>query len=272
MSSTRTLTEGTLSTGMPFLRLGQGPPLVVLPGLSADNANPTGVVRRMVVGWARPFAEHFTVYRVGRRSGLERGTTMSDIAADHAAVIERDIGEPVMLHGTSTGGTVALQLAIDRPDLVRRVVLGAAACRLSPNGRAVMEEVSQRIWDGDIRGASALMAESLAPRGLAYAARGAGWAIGGRYDADGLADMVITIDAENVFDAEPDLDRIQAPTLVLGGTADVFYSSVLFRRTAHGIPQGRSVIFPGKTHASVAGSKVAAGVALGFLIGGDQLR
>jgi pimeloyl-ACP methyl ester carboxylesterase len=106
------------------------------------------------------------------------------------------------------------------------------------------------------------------PRGLAYVARGMGWVMRGTFTADDPSDMLITIAAEDAFDAEPRLGRVQAPTLVLGGSADKFYSADLFRRTAAGIPQGRAVIFPGKSHVHVAGSKVAAGMALGFLIGG----
>jgi hypothetical protein len=41
----------------------------------------------------------------------------------------------------------------------------------------------------------------------------------------------------------------------------------LFRRTAAAIPDGRVVLFPGKSHMYVAGSALPAGVALGFLIG-----
>ena len=57
---------------------------------------------------------------------------MSEIAADYARAIEDDLGEPAYLHGTSSGGSMSLQLAVDRPELVRRLVLAAAACRLSP--------------------------------------------------------------------------------------------------------------------------------------------
>jgi hypothetical protein len=66
-------------------------------------------------------------------------------------------------------------------------------------------------------------------------------------------------------------EGVQAPTLVLGGGADGFYSEQLFRLTAAGIPQGRrAVILPGRSHAYVSASKVTAGIALGFLIGGDR--
>jgi pimeloyl-ACP methyl ester carboxylesterase len=94
-----------------------------------------------------------------------------------------------------------------------------------------------------------------------------GWVMGG-FTPDNQDDMLVTIAAEDSFDAEPHLSRVQAPTLVLGGTADAFYSRDLFERTAAGLPQGRAVVFPGRSHVSVAGSKVAAGIALGYLVGG----
>ncbi len=40
-----------------------------------------------------------------------------------AAAIEDELGEPVFPTGTSTGGSVALQLASDRPELVRALVV-----------------------------------------------------------------------------------------------------------------------------------------------------
>ena len=66
---------------------------------------------------------------------------MAEMAADYAGAIEHDIGEPAFVHGTSTGGSLALQLAIDSPDLVKRVVVSAAACRLSEDGRRVQPEL-----------------------------------------------------------------------------------------------------------------------------------
>ena len=135
--------EGTFGNGVPYLRTGHGPVLLVAAGLTTEHASPKGTARRASLTWAEPFAHHFTVYLVNRRPGLPAGTSMADLAADYAAVIEDDLGEPVLLHGTSTGGSVALQLAVDRPTLVRRLVVAAAACRLSPQGRSVMAEVAR---------------------------------------------------------------------------------------------------------------------------------
>jgi pimeloyl-ACP methyl ester carboxylesterase len=262
------VTEGRLTAGLPYLRLGQGPPLVMAPGLSAEHANPAGLMRRVSLSSAGPFARHFTVYLANRKAGLAPGSTMSDIAGDYAKAIEDDIGGPVALHGTSTGGSVALQLAIDHPHLVRRLVLAAAACRLSPHGRQMQAEVARLVEAGEPRRALALVAESLAPGPLRRPAGALAWLFGRSWTAKDPADMLITIAAEDAFDAEPGLHRVQAPTLVVGGSADPFYSEDLFRRTAAGIPDGRAVIFPGKGHLSAAGSKAAANIGLGFLLGG----
>jgi pimeloyl-ACP methyl ester carboxylesterase len=258
-------TEGHLSTGVPFLRVGQGPPLLVASGLTGEHANPTGMRRRMSLLWTAPFAEHFTVYLVNRRVGLEPGVTMAELAADYAGAIERDIGGPVFVHGTSTGGSVSLQLAIDHPGLVQRMVLAASACRLSPQGRRVQAQVARLIQVGDRRRAAGLLFGTLVPGLLAYPARGVGWLAGNHVEAG--PDMLATIAAEDSFDAEPELCRVTAPTLVLGGTADPFYSEDLFRRTATGIGGGEVVILPDKSHGYVGGSKVTAGIALGFLLG-----
>jgi pimeloyl-ACP methyl ester carboxylesterase len=260
------VSEGSFSTGVPYLRLGHGPPLLVASGLTAEHANPTGMWRRSSLSWAAPFAAHFTVYLVNRKPGLLPGATLADLAADYADTIERDLGQPVHLHGTSTGGSIALQLASDRPELVERLVVAVAACRLSARGREVQAELLRLTEAGDARKALAYLAGTQVSRPFAPAARGLGWALGGSFIASDPSDMLITLAAEDVFDVEARLDRIQAPTLVLGGTRDAFYSEDLFRRTADGVPGGQVVLFPGKSHVHVAGSKVAAGIALGFLL------
>jgi pimeloyl-ACP methyl ester carboxylesterase len=262
------VTEGVFSTGVPYLRTGEGPPLLMASGLTSEHVNPTGVWRRMALSWVAPFAEHFTVYLANRRPGLESGTTMADLAADYAGGIRHDIGEQTHVHGTSTGGSIALQLAIDHPDLVGRLVVSAAACRLSEEGRRVQRELLRLTEAGDARGVGAFLMGTMAPGPLTYPARGLGWLAGRMFASEDPSDNVAVLRAEDAFDAEADLGHIRASTLVLGGTTDAFYSEELFQRTGDGIPDGRAVLFPGKTHMYVAGSAVPAAVALGFLVGG----
>jgi len=77
--------------------------------------------------------------------------------------------------------------------------------------------------------------------------------------------MLVTNAASIAFGAE--LHRVRAPTLVMGGSADPYYSEELFRLTATGIPGGQAVIFPGKGHLHASACPAAASIGLGFCAG-----
>src|SRR3712207_2271248 len=154
--------DGMLKGGLPCLSFGEGPPLVVFPGLGMTNANPTGFQRWGEVRLLAPLARSFTVYRVGRRVGLKRGTTMVDLANDYAGALEEEFGGPVDVLGISTGGSLALQLAADRPGLVRKLVVAGAAYRLSEHGREFQRRVAQLAAAGDRRAMSQMQAPDVA--------------------------------------------------------------------------------------------------------------
>ena len=54
--------------------------------------------------------------------------------------------------------------------------------------------------------------------------------------------------AEDVHDFRDRLDEITAPTLVIAGTDDPFYTEALFRETAVGIPGAKLILYPGMGH------------------------
>jgi hypothetical protein len=56
------------------------------------NANPAGFQRWGELRLLAPLARAFTVYRVGRRVGLEPGMTMTDLANDYAKALEDEFG------------------------------------------------------------------------------------------------------------------------------------------------------------------------------------
>ena len=85
---------------------------------------------------------------------------------------------------------------------------------------------------------------------------------------DDPGDMLVTLDAEDVFNLEADLPCITAPTLVIGGTKDVFYSRELFEGTARGVQDGRVHLFEGWGHGRTCQSSATWNITLGFLLAG----
>jgi pimeloyl-ACP methyl ester carboxylesterase len=265
-------TVGFLYDDVPYLKMGEGPPLVMVQGLSPEHAVPKGWERRMVHSLVTPLARHFTVYAVTRKRGLEPGESMSDIAGHLARAIEHDIGEPVSLQGTSTGGSVVLQLAVDRPDLVRRLVVTASAYRLGRRGRWEQAEMARLTRARDGTEAWAFLMTSQAPRPLQGPLRPLARLAVGSMAPDDPTDMLVTLDAEDVFDVEADLPRITAPTLVIGGSRDPFYPRQLFEGTAAGVPDGRVHIFEGWGHMRTCVSRATTNLTLGFMLAGTPIR
>ena len=59
---------------------------------------------------------------------------------------------------------------------------------------------------------------------------------------------MITIEAEDKHDFKDRLAEIKAPTLVVAGDKDPFYTEALFRETAAGIPNASLILYPGQGH------------------------
>ncbi len=239
---------------VPFFELGSGAPLLFVAGLAPETGVEAAGTVQMNAALLRPFAKHRRVLFVNRRSGLPRGMTMAELADEHADAI-RSLGVgPVDVAGISTGGSIAQQLAADHPDVVDRLVLLSTACRLGPEGRDLQRRGAARIRGGALRQALAVMAAGTVPprRGQIPAAALA-WLAGPRLMAGGddLGDMATTIEAEDAFDLASCASAIRAPTLLLVGSEDRFYSPELFAETARLIQGSRLRVLDGRGHITV---------------------
>ncbi len=275
----RTSHTGTLA-GLPCLLVGppDAPPLAILPGLSPEHAIGEGPVARAELSLADAFAGRFRVTWLVRRPGMADGNgaappTMADVAAEHAAALREAFGKrPVDVMGISTGGSIALQLAADHPDVVRRLVLVSAAARLGEVGRAEQRALAKRVLAADRRGAFARLVGDTVPDPLPWAdgraaalhARLAalarpplaavGWALGPLLwpRAGDMRDMAALIAAEDAYDVRARLHDVRAPTLVVHGGRDPYYDVGAFEQTARGVLDGRLVRFARRGHGTVA--------------------
>jgi pimeloyl-ACP methyl ester carboxylesterase len=257
---------GMLSGGIPYLAVGEGPPLVMVQALTSAHEVPHGMERRMVLSMTRPWAGHFRVHVVNRKQGLAPDASMSDIAGHLATAIDVDVGGPVLLTGTSTGGSVALQLAVDRPDLVRALVVVSSAYRLGPRGRKMQQDLARLTRAGDAAGGWAGLMTAMMPTPLQGPLHPLARVMARSMAPDDPSDMLVTLDAEDTFDVGDQLDRITAPTLVIGGAKDVLYTRELFEQTAARVKDGRAHIYPGWGHGRTSTSSATANLALGFFL------
>jgi pimeloyl-ACP methyl ester carboxylesterase len=81
------------------------------------------------------------------------------------------------------------------------------------------------------------------------------------------SDAIKTIEAEDKHEFAARLHEIVAPTLVVAGDQDAFYSERLFRETATGIPNGQLILYEGMRHPA-SGKQFGSDV-LNFLLAGS---
>jgi len=249
--SRRRPASGYFRSGLPFNRLGHGPrPLVVVQGLLFENKPQP----RFALGPYAFLGDRYTVFIVLRRPGMPQGYAMRDMAGDVATTIREAFGGPVDVIGVSTGGSIVQHLAADHPDVVRRLVIHSSAYTLSPPAKQlqlrVAELAGQRRWTE----ASELLVDAVVPRrGIPVRARPLiVWPVSRLLSWSSRradpSDLIVTIEAEDAHDFRDRLAEIAAPTLVVAGADDPFYTEALFRETAAGIPGARLVLYPGMGH------------------------
>jgi pimeloyl-ACP methyl ester carboxylesterase len=150
--------EGLLGGKLPFMAIGRGEPLVFIPTVEPRSGNLQGIARWAELRTLKTYAARYKVYVVGRDPRRNRYTNMFDYTHQYAEAINATFGVPVYVLGISTGGSLALALAIEHPEVVKKLVLLATACRLGPMGKKAQHASFSFLKQGDPGRAAAALA------------------------------------------------------------------------------------------------------------------
>jgi pimeloyl-ACP methyl ester carboxylesterase len=127
---------------------GDGPPILLIPP-AGSTASTWGALVSDLAGVGRVIAYDRRGYS---RSGGEVVRSASVHTLDAAAVLETLEAGPAVTVGTSAGATIALDLAVRRPDLVRAVVVHEAAWRAlrhpDASGLGALARMQRLAWRG----------------------------------------------------------------------------------------------------------------------------
>src|SRR3954449_8117588 len=225
---------------------GDGPPLLLLHGayMTADMMAPLArglaATRRVIV----PEAEGH-----GRTRDADRPLSYEQMADDTAA-LARTLGlESVDVVGYSMGGGTALRLAMQHPDLVRRLVVASASYRydgMPAEAIAMFPSMTPEMFAGSP------MEEAyrrLAPNPEGFPE---------------LVEKLKRLDTTDFAWPEEDVRGIAAPTMIVLGDSDgvrLEHAVELFRLRGGGVmgdlsglPQSQLAVLPGTSHFVPPGS------------------
>ena len=238
-----------LNTGtIDYIRFGVGKrPLVMIPGVG-DGLR---TVRGMALPFAlmyRTLAEDFTVYVFSRRRQLPEGMTTREMAEDLNGAMEALDLEAVSVVGVSQGGMIAQWLAVDHPDRVGRLVLTVTLSRPNPTILDVIARWRSMAERGDYRG---IMLDTARRAYSEKRLKRMEWEyrlFGGVGKPKSFDRFLIQAESCLTHDAYGVLDRIAAPTLVIGGDDDRIVTGEASAETAERIPDCRLYMYEGLGH------------------------
>jgi len=232
--------------------MGDNPRILIdLEALSYKNAPPSGFMLKDFIKTHKLLAKEFTIYLVGRKSGLLQGYSMKDMADDYAKMIKNEFGGPIDIMGYSTGGQIAHFLAADHPDVVRRLIIISAAYRLSDKGVDIERLAAEFAEQGKYNKSVATLIDLVYPPGLKKSmfklmARLFGKSLMGC--SKDPSDFLVTVEADRNMNFKDRLGEIKVPTLVMSGELDEGYTADLVRETAGGIPNAELILYEGYAH------------------------
>lgn len=245
---------------MEYSVVGDGPRTVLLLPGGPGSELPIGLLARVETALAKPYLESgYAVWTVTRRRHLAPGTSVADMAHDHADFIGEFMGGRTdAVVGQSYGGLVALLLASNHPGAAGQVVAAGAAATISDWGREVDVRWAEHRAAGRHREAGATMLEYVLPDARWSGVRRAlGPLVGGMFKDSQVpaGDLLVEAEAERIFDARDALARITAPVLLVCGEEDRFFPPAAVRATAAGIANCTVITYPGLGHVRTLSSK-----------------
>lgn len=229
---------------------GSGEPLLLIMGITADGS----VWEPHVSAWEKHYRCLLPDNRGVGKSGKPSGEyTTAQMADDHAGLLAQLGLGKVRVVGVSMGGAIALQLALRHPDKVSSMVLMCPWARCDAMAKGIFEHMvdckarftpeefslyiqllifSKTSWDNEekrVELEEGRKQDPPFPQPL-----------------HGLAGQAAACINHNVYDQ---LDSIKAPTLVIGGEADIFTPPWMGKEIADAIPNAELYLYEKLGHA-----------------------
>lgn len=225
-------------------------PIVLLHGLGADSRSWAFQMPVLIDVGFRPIAPDLPGF--GRSPGFTEKWNIPSLTEQVAAwMAAKDFtGLPVM--GISMGGAVALQLALQYPDLASRLVLVNTFACLRPRNLRTVFYLLRRFARSSIRGGASqaeIVAYHLFPNRDQVELRHAITQLIRETDPQVYRTAMRAI---ALFDVRKRLAEINLPTLVISGALDATVPLDNQMELVERIPEAKHVIIPDARHAVVA--------------------
>ncbi len=216
-------TAKTAEFSVNYIRFGRGErTLVILPGLSVQS------VMKDADAIAESFAsvhDEFTFYMLDRRNELPEEYSVYDIARDSAAVISELGLKDIYLFGASQGGMIAMTIAIEYPELVKKLAIASTSSNVTEEQFATLNQWVELAKKGDKTGLYLSFGENIYPEAVFEQFRDYFIDVSKTVTDEELKRFIILASGIKDFNVTDRLKEIQCPVLTTGTAEDLVLDS-----------------------------------------------
>lgn len=238
-----------------FVSFGHGEKaFVILPGLSDGLTTVKGKALLLAKPYRR-FFDRYTVFMFSRKDVMPDGCSIRDMADDQARAMETLGLQNAAVMGVSEGGMIAQCLAIDRPDLVGKLVIAVSAPCVNATIRARVESWIAMAERGDHKRLMIDTAENSYSPAYLEKYRKIYPLIGAIGKPADYGRFLINAKAILSFDASREVSGISCPTLIIGGGEDKIVGIEASRELNERIAGSELYVYEGLGHAAYEEAK-----------------
>ena len=203
---------------MDYITFGNGTkPLIMVQGLNTNGIKGSAVPLAMMY---RMFAKEYKVFLFDRRKNLPENVTVKELASDLALAMDALDIKNADVFGVSQGGMLAQYLAIERPDLVNKLVLAVTLSRNNDTVQKVVNEWIRMTEQEDWKNLVADMAEKMYSEEYMKKYKPMLPLLTMMQKPKDIKRFITLAKACLTCDIYEKLDRITCPVLVIGGNKD----------------------------------------------------
>lgn len=213
--------EGKLHIGevsFDYIQFGTGKKtLLMIQGLNTNGIKGAAVSLAYMY---RMFVKEYTVYLFDRRDEVYEGVTVKEMAIDIATAMDELRLKNADVFGVSQGGMIAQYLAIERPDLVHKLVLAVTTSRNNVTVETVVQKWIMQTFQGDFKALVLDMAEKMYSDEYVKRYQPFMPLLTVVQKPKDIKRFLILAKACLTCEAYESLEKIQCPVLVIGGKQD----------------------------------------------------
>ena len=203
---------------MNYFKFGKGEKtFVILPGLSIQSV--MGMADIIAQAYEL-IAKEFTVYVFDRRNELPDSYSVYDMAKDTAEAFDALGLKEVYLFGASQGGMIALTIAVNRPELIKKLMLGSTSANITEQQYKALSKWVCLAREKEKVRLCLEMGENIYPEAMFEQYKDILKKLGESVTEEELERFILLAEATKGFDISDKLNKIKCPVFAIGSTDD----------------------------------------------------